>query len=166
MVAQNGHSRNGEHSYDIHDLSAFDPGHWFMFSEDFLDIFKRDQCILFMCLLRHRGVVLNRYPKLRKTGWFFCTANRLEWLSRIDQQAQKRIIKQLVEMKVMECKCFGWPRKRHFRINRHALESLTRTARRQRAIQKEKRERATHERKKQREQRDIEQSWINEYDDE
>ncbi len=51
-------------------------------------------------------------------GWFYSTVPDLEESTTLSEYQQKRCIKNLVNIGLIECKCRGMPAKRSFRINR------------------------------------------------
>lgn len=102
-------------------LQAYNPGQWFMMPRPFIWLFGIDDALLLAYLID----TACRYSNLNyRSGWFYCTVEKMEWELRIKEDKQQRILKRLRELGVISTRQMGPLRRRWFRINVPKLQSL------------------------------------------
>jgi hypothetical protein len=111
-------NENNKMRYD-----PFDPGNWIMFSKLLLKIMPIREAVVLSFLYNVKRIS-GTSVQIKRNGWFHCSTKLLEQDSTLSTDQQRRAIKTLIKMGVVDAKMGGNPPKRFVRIDYQKLDEL------------------------------------------
>lgn len=105
-------------------LGLLDGGNWIPVHLELIRSIGLEESVVLHYLINYHGGAM-RSPRYEwDDGWFFCKVDRMEGDLGITPRTQRRIVKRLASLGLIETKQRGVPSKRYFRINTEEVKTI------------------------------------------